>query len=1069
MQIKNVEDIYPLSPTQQGMLFHTLYAQEAGIYCVQFGITFGAALDVAAWRAAWEAVVARHPILRSAFIWEGQEEPLQVVRQQVTLTWDEQNWQGLTAEEQATRLADFLATDRARGFTLAKAPLMRMTLLRLAPDKLHFIWSYHHLLLDGTSNGLVIDEVLASYAAIAAGQTPALPALRPYREYIAWVQEQDLAAAEAFWRQHLAGFTTATPLTVGKLAPTTDATAQNGELETSVSRDLTDALQRFARQHQLTLNTVLQGAWALVLSRYSGEEDVVYGITASTRPPALPGAEAMVGLFINTVPLRVAVPQSERVLPWLKSVQAAQVETRQFDYSPLVQVQGWSAVARGQPLFESLMVFENYVVATQQTNGASALPPLSMWWGAEQAIYPLTLTVAPNAELTLRLNYETQRFDHATIERLAGHLRQVLAGIIADPDRRLADIALITDAERQQVLVDWNATGTNYPRDATIQALFEGCAAATPDTIAVVYADAQLSYAELNRRANQLAHHLRGLGVGPDVAVGVSLDRSLELIISLVGIVKAGGIYVPFDPTYPPERIAFMVDDARMAVLLTRADLQAQLPPSDVPRVLIDQDWPQIAGQPTTNPQAGTLPQHVAYVNYTSGSTGLPKGVQTPHQAVVRLVRGNTFARLTADEVFLQFATVSFDAATLEVWGPLLNSGRLVVYPAANLALDELSRVLVRYGVTTLWLTAGLFHAMVDEQLAGLRNVRQLLAGGDVLSVPHVVKVLQTYPGNTLINGYGPTEGTTFTCCYPMTDPAQVGATVAIGKPIANTQIFILDGAQQPVPVGVPGELHIGGAGLARGYLRRPELTAERFVPHPFSAEPGARLYRTGDLVRWLPDGNVEFMGRIDQQVKLRGYRVEPGEIEALLVSHPDIQAAAVIVWQAPDSRDQRLVAYVVFRPGTALSSNELYDFLKQKLPIYMVPAAFVELPALPLSATGKVDRSALPPPDDAGTLVTKTYVAPRNRVEEELAQIWVEVLHVPQVGVEDNFFELGGHSLLATQVTSRIRDHFATEMPVWAIFEAQTVALLALAIIDKKIADADSATLAQAFGAVSD
>ncbi len=1083
MKMKNVEDIYPLSPPQQGMLFHTLYAPQSGIYCEQLGMTFRAPLDLAAFKKAWQYVLERHPILRSAFVWEGLDEPLQIVRQRVELPWQEQDWQEWPASEQAARLQAFLRADRIRGFELAQAPLMRLALLRLAPHTTQCIWSYHHLLLDGISTNLILNEVFACYQVLQQGRTPDWPSPRPYRDYIAWLQEQDLAAAEAFWRQYLKGFTAPTPLVVDRSTRAGDSASEesSGEYEIRLSHEKTSALQAFARQHQLTLNTFLQGAWALLLSRYTSKTDVVFGITTSTRPATLTGSESMVGLFINTLPLRVQVSPEEQVLPFLKKVQAGQVEARQYDYSPLVQVQGWSEVPRGQPLFESPLVFENYSAsaATAEPDEGSRLA--ETWWGQERATYPLTLTAAPHAELLLRVGYELARFDEQTIQRLLGHLLQLLEGMSAGPAQRLGDISLLTAPERHQLLFAWNhqPAATESTPKACFHELFQAQATRTPDAVAAAYGDLQVTYAELNARANQVARHLQQRGVRAETLVGLCMERSVEMIVGLLGILKAGGAYVPLDPSYPPERLAFMLANAQASALLTQASLSQQhasifqhnSPPLQI--ILLDANWSQIAQESAANLESAIQPDNLAYTIYTSGSTGRPKGVMVTHRGLGNLARAQIAAfAVTEHSRVLQFASPSFDASVSELAMALLAGATLCLAPEPTLhSPPDLLRLLREQSITTVTLPPSLLAVLPVEELPTLRT---LVVAGEACQPEWLARWSAT--GRRLCNAYGPTEATVCATIAPW-DGSR--SPLPIGRPIASTAVYILDQQMQPVPIGVPGELYLGGIGLARGYLGQPALTAERFVPHPFADEEnaGARLYKTGDLARYLPDGNLEFVGRQDTQVKVRGYRVELEEIEARLAAHPSIQTATVVAWEAqtqPASPSQAgseaepplekgLVAYLVFQPGEALTSHQLYEFLRQQLPNYMIPSAFITLQTLPLTPSGKVDRRALPPPDEARLEVSERFVAPRNSVEKELAKIWADVLGLERVSVEDNFFELGGHSLLATQVTSRIREALQIELPVWTIFETLTIAELAKAIILKEIEEADSNMLAEA------
>jgi len=640
------------------------------------------------------------------------------------------------------------------------------------------------------------------------------------------------------------------------------------------------------------------------------------------------------------------------------------------------------------------------------------------------------------------LEYNTDLFDAGTISRMLKHFQTLLEGIVANPEQRLSDLSLLTQQERQQLLVEWNDTQADYPKDVCIHQLFEAQAEQTPEAVAVVFEDEQLTYGELNRRANQVAHHLRSLDVCPDSLVGICIERSLEMVVGLLGILKAGGAYVPLDPAYPSERLAFMLEDTQVSVLLTQRPRVEKLPSHQARVVCLDTDWETLAQHSEENPKSEVMPDHLAYVMYTSGSTGKPKGVSVIHRGVVRLVKQTNYASFSTEEVFLQLAPISFDASTFEIWGSLLNGARLVVMPPHTPSLQELGQALEQYQVTTLWLTAGLFHLMVDEQIKDLKDVRQLLAGGDVLSVGHVKKVLQEIKGLKLINGYGPTENTTFTCCYPITEASLVGISVPIGRPIANTQVYLLDDHLQPVPVGVPGELYIGGDGLARGYLNRPDLTSDRFIPNPFSDKKGDRLYKTGDLARYLSDGNIEFLGRQDDQVKIRGFRIEPGEIEAVLEQHPAVQEVVVMVREDIPG-NKRLVAYLVVNQLAAPTIPKLQQFLKQKLPEYMVPSTFVLLEVLPLTPNGKIDRRALPAPDTSRPFGEGAYVAPQTPVEEMVAGIWADVLAVKEVSIHDNFFDLGGHSLLATQLISRLRDTFGVEFPLRGLFESPTVASL--------------------------
>jgi amino acid adenylation domain-containing protein len=1054
MSKKNTEAVYPLSPAQQGMLFHTLYTPESGMYFQQMSTTLRGALDVAAFRGAWRQVVDRHAALRTLFAWDRGEQPLQIVRREVTLPWREEDWRDRPAAEQAAQLEALLAADRERGFNLNKAPLLRLTLIRLADAEYHLTWSFHHLVLDGWSLPLIFRDVFALYEAQRQGLPLALPRPRPYRDYISWLQRQDRAAAEAFWRRHLAGVVAPTPLGIDRQprpgAPISDA----AERTLAVSAELTADLQALARRTQVTLNTIVQAAWAILLSRYSAEQDVVFGITVAGRPSELAGVEEMVGMFINTTPIRVSAPPAAALSDWLKQLQAAQAELRQFEHSALIEVQGWSDVPRGLPLFESLFVFENYPTAA-----AADAQPGALTSGDnrtfERTNYPLTIIAAPGERLTLRIGYDADRFDERSIERLLGHFDALLSEMTRQPEQRLSALSPITAAEQAQ-LAAWNATAQPAPQHVGMAAYIEAQAARTPEAVALIDGRRRVSYRELNERANQLAHYLQAHGVGRDdreALVGVYLHRSLDLVVALLATLKAGGAYVPLDPNYPAERLQFILQDSRARVIVTEQALRESLPDHAATLVTIDRDWPQIAAGDRSNPPALDDSRRLAYLIYTSGSTGRPKGVAIQHHSAATFIE---WARATFsdDELrgVLAATSICFDLSVFELFVPLSWGGAVILAPNA-LYLPTLPAA----GEVTLINTVPSAMAELVRSGGVPAGVRTVNLAGEPLTARLSEAIYRETATERLYNLYGPSEDTTYSTFTLI--PRDLDAAPTIGRPLANTQVYLLDAQLRPVPIGVAGELYIGGDGLARGYLDRPALTAEKFMPNPFSDRPGARLYRTGDLARWLPDGQLAFLGRIDHQIKLRGFRIELGEIETALQQHPDVQEAIVLLrTDQPD--DPRLTAYIVAgeqrteNKGTkepanngtdhrSPTSDHLRAFLAQRLPEVFVPSAFVVLDSFPLTPNGKIDRKALPAPaieehDE------QRFVAPRGPVEQVLAAIWSEVLHVERVGRDENFFALGGHSLLAIQIVTRIRAAFDVDLPLHHLFQAATIAGLA-------------------------
>jgi amino acid adenylation domain-containing protein len=1042
MSAEQIETIYELTPMQQGMLFHSASAPEAGMYVEQVSCRLHGDLDVAAFARAWQHVVSRHAILRTAFYWENLEKPLQVVYRAADLPLEQQDWRDLSPEEQAARLSAYLAANRRQGFDLSQPPLLRLLLARLDAVSYQLVWSHHHILLDGWSLPLLLNEVLVCYEAFRQDRAVQLEQPRPFSDYIVWLQNQDQSQAEQFWRQTLQGFTTPSILAYDRSLPVhSQAAPQFADVRMTLSAQATGALHAFARQHGLTINTLVQGAWALLLSQYTTASDVLFGTTVAGRPADLTGVESMIGLFINTQPVRVQVPPTMQVLPWLQQVQSQQAALWRYQHTPLVEIQRWSELPPGQPLFESILVFENYPLSdvTRRSEGSVQIAEVCSY---EQTNYSLTVVAVPGAELGLQISYDCRRFSTDQATRYLEHLRLLLSALIAYPAQRLADLPTLTPAE-QQLVTAWNATAVSRP-EICIHQLFEAQVTRVPDAIALTYGDEQLTYRELNERANQLAWHLRVRGVGPETRVAICLRRSPEMIVALLGILKAGGAYVPLDLVHPQERLQYMLNDSQATVLVTHQPVEERLPVHSASVIRFDADSAAISRERKDNPTSGVWPDHLAYIIYTSGSTGQPKGVLVPHRGVCNLAQAQIPAfGLTSDNRVLQFASFSFDASVWEVCLALLVGGTLCLGARDALAPGPAAlEVLKEQPITTALLPPSVLAVLTPSDFPALHTV---IAGGEACSANLAARWQVPGSGRRFFNAYGPTE---ITVCATIAEYQSGHPTLPIGTPIANTQTYILNEQLQHVPVGAAGELYIGGVGVARGYLNQPALTAERFVPDLWSAQPGGRLYRTGDLVRYHSDGNIEFLGRIDSQVKLRGFRIELGEIEATLAQHSAVQQSVVVV-QPDRSGERRLVAYVVENREqqireqgiTPLASAELRQFLQHYLPDYMVPSAFVVLDALPLTAHGKVDQRALPVPDCSD--LPAADERPRTQIAEILVGLWADVLGREQVGLHDNFFELGGHSLLATRVVSHVRSAFHVELSLLSIFESPTIAEL--------------------------
>ncbi len=1047
----DLEDLYPLSPLQQGLLFHSAYAPESGVYIEQMRCRLRGELDGRAFRKAWQRLVARHAVLRTRFMWRDVPSPVQIVMPSADLCWLELDWQEYSGSEQAARLQQFVQEDRRLDFDFERPPLMRLALIRVAPETYEVVWTHHHILMDGWCLPILLKEVLTSYHAFRSGQEPAQDLPAPYRHYVAWLQQQNSADLEEFWRATLKGFTAPTLLGEDAKAEESDGVENYGAFTLTISSSTTTAIRACAQRCQVTEHTLVQGAWALLLSRYRGETDIVFGTTVSGRAAEIPGIESMVGLFINTLPLRLSVPPDAIVHQWLREILERNSTLREYEQSPLAQVQGWSEVPRGQPLFESLIVFDNHPTDETLEEEAQGLV-VEQTTLQGQTNYPLTLNVLPGKALTIAFWYQRRRFHDDVIARIARHFDTLLTAMADAPQARVSALPLMEAAERDAVVTGWNATARAYPADRTVPELIAAQAARTPEAIAVRADAGTLTYATLLARANQVAQTLRAQGVGPETLVGIAMARSLDLVVGLLGILQAGAAYVPLDPTYPAERLAFMLADSQLAALLTHEALVPSLGFTGA-TLCLDRDGPAIARQPTTAPPGRFTAAQLAYTIYTSGSTGQPKGAGNTHGGLRNRLQWmqEAYPLSEADRV-LQKTPISFDVSVWEFFWPLLAGAELVLAaPEEHKDPAALVARIVSTGVTTLHFVPPMLQAFLDSPgVARCVSLRQIICSGEALPATLPPRVAALLPAVRLHNLYGPTEAaidvTAWTC-----PPTSAISTVPIGRPIANTQIYVLDPQDQPVPVGVPGELYIGGVGVARGYHRRPELTADRFVPDPFSASAGQRLYRTGDLVRFLADGALEYLGRLDHQVKIRGFRIELGEIEARLRQQPGVREA-VVVARTEASGTTRLVAYVTAEEETDVET--VRQGLARQLPEYMVPAAIVLLEELPLSPNGKVDRKALPAPEEG--LRAAAYVAPQTEREETLAAIWAQVLGLPKVGRHDNFFELGGDSINSLQVLARAHQA-GIQLTPKQLFDNPTIASAAAVAVIGSVATEES------------
>jgi amino acid adenylation domain-containing protein len=1031
----------PATESQKEIWLSVQMSDQANLACLlSQSLRLQGQLNLPILQQAFQQLVIRHESLRTTFSGDGATI---LIAKSIDLPWAVVDLSGLGIQEQSQEVTKYAKQSINEPFNLQHGPLFNIKVLKLDEQDHLVVFTIHHIVCDGWSFGIIMSEVAELYSALNKGIEHNLEQPEYFSEYAYLEQNKidnlEIAKTEEYWIKKFAKLPPVVDLPADYQRPlvrTFDSACENYTLPAS----LVEKLKQLGIKNGCSLTTTLLVAFEVFLFKLTGQTELIVGVPTSGQTTT--GKYNLVGHCVNFLPLYSNVNTDSKFSEYLKIRNSSILDDydhQEFTFGSLLQKLSVPRDASRIPLITAVF---NIDLDSGSENKFDQLNVETSLNRGSFSTFEFFLNGASNAngQIDLDCQYNTNLFNANTIQRRLSEFASLLTHIVEQETQPICQLSLLSTAAAQQLLVEWNQTAVDYPRDQCIHQLFEEQVAINGEAIALVFQQTQLTYAELNQRANHLANYLLTLGVKPDDLVGIAIERSIETIVGILGILKAGAAYLPINLAYPIDRIAFMLENADVSVLLTKQALVEKLPPHQLQILCLDIDWPKISAASAVNPQNSAGAENLAYIMYTSGSTGLPKGVCVPHRGVVRLVKSAEYTGFDRQQVFLQLAPISFDAATFEIWGSLLNGAKLVLFPSDKPSLAELGQIIRQQQITTLWLTAGLFHLMVDERIADLQPLQNLIAGGDILSLPHVKKVLSTL-NCRLVNGYGPTENTTFTCCHPISAES-LSTSVPIGRPISNTQVYILDALLQPVPIGIPGELYIGGDGLARGYLKLPELTAEKFIPNPF---PGsAKLYKTGDVARYQPNGDIEFLGRIDNQIKIRGFRLELGEIEAALIQHPGLREV-VVIDREDRPGDKRLVAYQVPEQSTNRpTEKDLRSFLRSKLPDYMIPSAFVTVDNLPLTLNGKVDRRALPIPEYQRQDATNEPVAPRDDIEVQLTAIWQRLLGVQNISIQDNFFELGGHSLIAVRLFAEIEQIWGQNLPLATLFQQQTIEELA-------------------------
>ncbi|MBN2862731.1 MAG: amino acid adenylation domain-containing protein, partial [Bacteroidales bacterium] len=1041
---KSIQFVYNLSPMQTGMLFHSVLDSQSHAYFEQTSYTIHGSLDTEVFEESFNFLIQRYDILRSNFIHENLRHPHQVVFQERYIPVSFKDISDLSPEEKNEYIKKTEVQEINRGFNLSTDNLIRIGIIRIDQELYKIIWSHHHILMDGWCLGIIIQELMEIYQSLRLHTTPLLPRIFPYRNYISWLKKLNPESSKVFWKNYLSGYEQKAVLPV--INQNTRMEYRHRDMIFSLNENLTRKLEKLAARCRVTVNTVFSTIWGLILQRYNNTNDVVFGAIVSGRPPELEGIERMIGLFINTVPVRIQVETGESFLDLISKVQKNALEADRNSFLPLADIQGLSELK--QDLIDHILAFENFPLAQAISDGNSDEPDLEIGDvdSFEQTSYDFNVIVFLSGQLSVRFSYNSSVYEDSFVNRIWAHLSETIQAVLDNPEIKLDQIDILTQEEREQILVNFNNTKANFPFDHTIHGLFEKQVEATPDLPALTFDDKSMNYRELNLKSNQLAYTLREAGVVPGAIIGLLAERSMEMVVGILGILKAGGAYLPVEPIYPSDRINYILEDSGAEILLTQTHLTSQIN-SDCRIILLDQE--DSYSERNDNLPRVNAASDLAYIIYTSGTTGNPKGVMIEHKNVVRLMFNDKMQfDFSQEDVWTLFHSFCFDFSVWEMYGALLYGGRLVIVPRiSSQDTREYLNLLKKEKVTILNQTPTAFYNLIREEI-GVKekelSLRMVIFGGEALKPAKLKVWREKYPTVKLINMYGITE-TTVHVTYKEISDTEIDRNISnIGTPIPTLTAYIMDGNMKLQPIGIAGELCVGGEGVGRGYLKRPELTTQKFIHNPYC--PSERLYRSGDLARFLENGEIEYLGRIDHQVQIRGFRIELGEIENKLLENQFIQEVLVLAKEDQEGH-QYLCAYII--AGKEMTINELRQYLSESLPEYMIPAYFIQMDRFPVNSNGKLDRKALPEPE--GNINTGVeYEAPGNQIEEILVEVWQGVLGIEPIGIRDSFFALGGDSIKALQVSARLQT-YGLKIELKDLFAYPTVAELSGLVVALK------------------